>query len=716
MLYCGEASLQGSQHFHPTPNQQVAIATSALKELCAHNPNTAHLQKLAKLDPALPDLAPEDGTDPIPALEAHLNSLFAQHAETPPELDSPPVYRKDFLKEAKLFLPSKRNQLLGLLDEQGATTSDPKEMAQILNKFWTKTWETRASKASPARYLRKYTRRFPDHSLALPTEIQLADTIKSSGNSAPGVDGIPFSLYRELVATACPLLHQVMLALCSGKPPPKGFNLSLGVFLPKALDNKVESTRPIAMTNTDNRILAKAVASFILPHLGDTLSRYQSAIIPGRDIIDNIQEVASNFYSRNRNLPSSCPILLRRLTPSTTLSSLRSSSTCASPVSLLTLSEASLPTSASPLQSLRTDLLSSQLGKVFKQGCPLSPLLFIIAIDPLLFFLEQKRIVTRCFFDDVAILASETQSIEAGLQLLQEFGDASGLSLNPRKTVLLTSLKPCHEFRLWAARVRLTLPGSHPDSLPLVNSAKYLGTLIGRGVTTELIFKEALGKTLERIHSYHPFRDLLSVSQRVVVANTFILSIYGYLGRLYVIPQNVLKATSSALAKFIIPANFFKLTLLHRPTARLGLKTPLVHLKLRNLALILSRFEFPDPDCPGHTHPLHPNQQRLIATQLAQQLQPLYKGLPLQQDRHSSATLYSSLLHSRIFEEEQDQELARKIGLLFPGQHALTPTFVSNLLNNAKLIPPNTPTSIRFHLLRLLYNAAPDPQMERTWM
>ena len=96
---------------------------------------------------------------------------------------------------------------------------------------------------------------------------------------------------------ASPLLHQVLEALCNGAPPPKGFNLGLGVFIPKILDNTPENTRPIAMTNTDNRLLAKTVASYILPFLAETLSVEQSAIIPGRDIIDNIQAVTSSFYT-----------------------------------------------------------------------------------------------------------------------------------------------------------------------------------------------------------------------------------------------------------------------------------------------------------------------------------------------------------------------------------------------------------------------------------
>ena len=201
----------------PTPNQKVAIATSALKELYSGAPRPDHLAKLAGLDPDLPKLTPEDGSDPIPGIEDRLNTLLAEFAEEFPDDNPHPLHQTEsrFLKEAKLFLPSKRNHLKGLTGKDGQVTSDPLRMARILKESWQKTWAIRPCRARAEPFLRAYSRRFPAPHLAMPTVENIQETIRQSGDSAAGIDGIPFSLYRELTSVASPLLHQVLQALCN---------------------------------------------------------------------------------------------------------------------------------------------------------------------------------------------------------------------------------------------------------------------------------------------------------------------------------------------------------------------------------------------------------------------------------------------------------------------------------------------------------------------
>jgi hypothetical protein len=73
----------------PTPNQKIAIAASALKELYSGAPRPDQLAKLAGLDPNLPVLTPNDGSDPIPRLEAHLNALFERSEDFPAFQEEP---------------------------------------------------------------------------------------------------------------------------------------------------------------------------------------------------------------------------------------------------------------------------------------------------------------------------------------------------------------------------------------------------------------------------------------------------------------------------------------------------------------------------------------------------------------------------------------------------------------------------------------------------
>nr|BAX24492.1 reverse transcriptase [Beryx splendens] len=92
----------------------------------------------------------------------------------------------------------------------------------------------------------------------------------------------------------------------------------------------------------------------------------------------------------------------------------------------------------------RTSHIKLKVG--VKQGDPLSPLLFNLAIDPLLQKLEElgegftdgrKRMASLAFADDIVLLSSSWTGMFKNLKILETFCELTGLSLNAEK---------CHGF------------------------------------------------------------------------------------------------------------------------------------------------------------------------------------------------------------------------------------------------------------------------------
>ena len=97
------------------------------------------------------------------------------------------------------------------------------------------------------------------------------------------------------------------------------------------------------------------------------------------------------------------------------------------------------------------------------------------------------------------------------------------------------------------------------------------------------------------------------------------------------------------------------------------------------------------------------------------QLQPQHLGKTIEPDHYAAATLYRAFVNSALESRKRLNDLAAKLRLTFRGQSDNCSEYAKALLTNAKLIPHNTPNMLRYHHLRLIYNAAPTGRRTRFW-
>ena len=544
---------------------------------------------------ALIGIDPPATTDPSPFVSA-LDRLFEEGGEiAPADPDpvlnmTPRVKGSNFVKEVKTFLPSTRRRLRGLRASVGGElVEEHGRIGSIVKEFYGDYWARGdpPSEGQIRRFLRRYSKRLDLNLIQVPTIGTFRKAVLESGNTCAGPDGIPFSAYRALHEEVAEALFNVFMFLKRGGEAADKFNFGLLHLIPKKDTDFVGETT-LTVNNTDNRIMAYVVKSALLPAFAPILEGVQKGFLPGRRMTDHVETVNEEFYS---SLSRKQQLFILFLDTRRAFDSIHHAFLFA------VLRHIGLPedwvnyvellfckVKVSPVIANDKHLWFFVLRGV-KQGCPLSPLFFVICYDPLLVYIERTShgyLVVLAAADDLAVLVRRFFHLWAVMKMIDAFAKTSGLGINYDKTAVLPTM--VDEFDPGA------ILRSPWREVVLARRYVHLGVLIGHGVSVEDIFQEAHDGALARLSSFWPVLKRQPVHKRIKVVNVFIVPKYMYLGSFFLIPYTFCKIFLSKCYRLLVPHSSFKMSYLFVSKKRFGFDPPLVNLWGRNLVVLANKF------------------------------------------------------------------------------------------------------------------------------
>ncbi|MCE2674445.1 MAG: hypothetical protein LW635_12790, partial [Microcystis sp. 53598_E5] len=134
-------------------------------------------------------------------------------------------------------------------------------------------------------------------SLDLPVSLEeLEHTLKSCEESAPGPDGIPYSIYKKFWPEIGTYLLEAWNQSVRDGVLPEDQRISCITLLPKANKDleRIENWRPITLSNCDLKLFTKLLSNRVAKVLDKLISPSQTAYVPGRVVHDNLRMF--NFY------------------------------------------------------------------------------------------------------------------------------------------------------------------------------------------------------------------------------------------------------------------------------------------------------------------------------------------------------------------------------------------------------------------------------------
>ena len=372
----------------------------------------------------------------------------------------------------------------------------------------------------------------------------------SSSNSAPGPNALPFEVLKLAPHKWSLVMELVFSSQLHSQPHLSPLQLvsTLVLLHKKGPKSQAKNYRPISLLNVDVKILTSILAHRLQRHVRDIVHEDQQGFIRRSNIQTNIQRLDDMMHYMKHHSPSSMVALLDfekafdRVDHKYLLRVLRHYGFPTAFVDVVKM-----------LYSGRRSriLVNGHLSKSVPihrgvlQGDPLSPLLFVIALEPMCQLLRQHsqygirtgdRVHTGSYFaDDSQLYARNEKSLHRQLALVQRFCDTSGFRLNIDKTQILTFCQPSP--RLAHLQVSTDSP------------AKALGILVAPDLTPKARFTYVFDKFVARLQLWcYKARTLAG---KVAILHSICLPVMWYQLSFVPADKDLAKLIDNAMLQFL---------------------------------------------------------------------------------------------------------------------------------------------------------------------
>ena len=391
------------------------------------------------------------------------------------------------------------------------------------------------------------------------SEQELLTALKSlNNNSAPGLDGLPSEIYKFFWKDIKqPLLEAFNHSFLIGELSQSQCDGVIclhhkGKGLPR---EKITSRRPISLTNTDYKLIAKVLALRMNKCLFKCVSPDQYAFVKGRQVADLLRELDDIVEHGKNKFPNSILLSVDYAKAFDTLSI----KAIKKALSYFGFGD-NFKTWIDILFSNRTCRVSNggyisecfNMERGVRQGCPISPLLFILTLELLARDIRKNKniigiklapnaspIKIKMYADDASFFLRDQMDYREVLSRIKLFSHFSGLCLNKNKSAAMYIGDPSHDKQF-------------KFGIKFVNKIKILGIIFSNEKAASEIKENFENKImqLERLCCLWEKRSLTIIG-KITILKCFGISLFIYIMQSIGLSDFYIKRINTIMFKFI---------------------------------------------------------------------------------------------------------------------------------------------------------------------